>query len=207
MRWRRLASGIAGARFRSSIRHGGADRDPQRRDREAPSAPCHHPGPGAPCSRPARRAYREADVAGIVVRGHFPRRRMVLVVGTNIFRYIFRGAARNWARNMGSTAPALGSMTLLLFLSGVIGLSGLALYNLEQVEAGQASVLHVYIRDSAASADVDALWDRLAQDRRVASVALTTKAEALSGRSASRAYHSSPTPAKAIRFPPASTCR
>jgi len=66
-----------------------------------------------------------------------------------------------------------------LFLSGVIGLCGLALYNLEQVEAGQASVLHVYIRDSAASIDVDALWDRLAQDRRVASVALTTKAEAL----------------------------
>jgi cell division transport system permease protein len=66
-----------------------------------------------------------------------------------------------------------------LFLSGVIGLSGLALYNLEQVEAGQASVLHVYIRDSAASIDVDALWDRLAQDRRVAKVALTTKAEAL----------------------------
>ncbi len=118
-------------------------------------------------------------MAGIVVRGRFPRRRMVQVVGTNIFRYIFRGAARNWARNMGSTAPALGSMTLLLFLSGVIGLSGLALYNLEQIEAGQASVLHVYIRDSAASADVDALWDRLAQDRRVASVALTTKAQAL----------------------------
>jgi cell division transport system permease protein len=80
---------------------------------------------------------------------------------------------------MGSTAPALGSMTLLLFLSGVIGLSGLALYNLEQIEAGQASVLHVYIRDSAASTDVDALWDRLARDRRVASVALTTKAQAL----------------------------
>jgi len=118
-------------------------------------------------------------VAGIVIKGRFPRRRMVQVVGTNIFRYIFRGAARNWLRNMGSTAPALGSMTLLLFLSGVIGLSGLALYNLEQVEAGQASVIHVYIRDSAASSDVDALWDRLAQDKRVASVGLTTKAEAL----------------------------
>ena len=118
-------------------------------------------------------------MAGIVIKGRFPRRRMVQVVGTNIFRYIFRGAVRNWMRNMGSTAPALGSMTLLLFLSGVIGLSGLALYNLEQVEAGQASVIHIYIRDSAASSDVDALWDRLAQDRRVASVGLTTKAEAL----------------------------
>jgi len=146
-------------------------------------------------------------VAGIVVKGHFPRRRMVQVIGTNIFRYIFRGAARNWVRNMGSTAPALGSMTLLLFLSGVIGLSGFALYNLEQVEAGQASVLHVYIRDSAASIDVDALWDRLAQDRRVASVTLTTKRRRSSGRSASQACRSSPTRARAIRFPRASTCR
>ncbi len=118
-------------------------------------------------------------MAGIVVKAHFPRRRMVRLVASNIFRYIFRGAARNWFRNMSSTAPALGSMTLLLFLTGVIGLSGLALYNLEQVEAGQASVLHVYMRDSAATADVDALWDRLAQDSRIASVAYTTKAEAL----------------------------
>src|SRR5260370_29014177 len=127
---------------------------------------------------------------------------MVQVVGTNIFRYIFRGAARNWARNMGSTAPALGSMTLLLFLSGVIGLSGLALYNLEQVEAGQASVLHVYIRDSAASADVDALWDRLAQARRCASVAFTTPNRAVKAAQRIPGPPQLATPAESNRFPP-----
>jgi cell division transport system permease protein len=118
-------------------------------------------------------------MAGNVVKARFPRRRIVQTVVANVFRYLFRGAARNWFRNMGSTAPALGSMTLLLLLSGLIGLSGFALFNLEQVEASQASVLHVYIRDNAASADVDVLWDRLARDHRVAGVTYTTKAEAL----------------------------
>jgi cell division transport system permease protein len=118
-------------------------------------------------------------VAGIVVKGRFPRRRIVQTVAANVFRYLFRGAARNWFRNMGSTAPALGSMTLLLLLSGLIGLSGFALYNLEKVEAGQASLLHVYIKDGATTTDVDLLWDRLVRDPRVATVYYTTKAEAL----------------------------
>ena len=118
-------------------------------------------------------------MAGVVVKARFPRRRIAQVVATNVFRYLFRGAARNWIRNMGSTAPALGSMTLLLLMAGLIGVSGFALYNLEQVEAAQASVLHVYMRDGVAAADVDVLWDRLAKDPRVARVTYTTKAEAL----------------------------
>ena len=118
-------------------------------------------------------------MAGNLVTARFPRRRLVQVVARNVFRYLFRGAARNWLRNMASTAPALGSMTLLLLLAGLIGLSGFALVNLERVEAGQASLLHVYIRDNASSTDVDALWDRLNRDSRVANVNYTTKAEAL----------------------------
>jgi cell division transport system permease protein len=118
-------------------------------------------------------------VAGVVVKGHFPKRRLLRVVVTNVFRYLFYGAARNWVRNMGSIAPALGSMTLLLLMAGIAGLSGFALHNLEQVEAGQASLLHVYIRDTAASADVNTLWDRLANDSRVASVNYVTRAQAL----------------------------
>jgi cell division transport system permease protein len=118
-------------------------------------------------------------MAGVVVKGRFPRRRMLDVVLTNIARYLFLGAARNWFRNIGSIAPALGSMTLLLLMAGLAGLSGFALHNLEQVEAGQASLLHVYIGDRAATADVNSLWDRLANDRRVASVNYVTRAQAL----------------------------
>jgi cell division transport system permease protein len=118
-------------------------------------------------------------VAGYVVKGRFPRRRLIRIVATNIFRYLFRSAARNWLRNMGSAAPALSSMTLLLLLSGVVGLVGFALYNLETIQSAEASLLHVYMRDDARPADVDSLWDRLAADSRVASVTYTTRAEAL----------------------------
>ena len=104
---------------------------------------------------------------------------MLRVILTNILRRLFFGAARNWVRNVGSIAPALGSMTLLLVMTGMVGLVGFALHNLEQVEASQASLLHVYMRDSAASDDVNSLWDGLAHDSRVASVNYVTRAEAL----------------------------
>jgi cell division transport system permease protein len=104
---------------------------------------------------------------------------MARVVLANTFRYLFFGAARNWFRNMGSIAPALGSMTLLLLMAGVAGLSGFAINNLEKIESGQASLLHVYIRDGAPSADVNSLWDRLAADPRVAGVNYVTTGQAL----------------------------
>src|SRR5260370_15125998 len=56
---------------------------------------------------------------------------------------------------------------------------GFALHNLEQAQAAQASLLHVYMRDGVPTTDVDVLWDRLARDPRVASVNYVTKAEAL----------------------------
>ena len=118
-------------------------------------------------------------MAGIVLKARFPRRHVVEAVIRNVFRYLFQGAARNWARNFGSTAPALSSMTLLLFHSGLIGLTGFALYNLEQIEAGQASMLHVYLRDDADPTDVFTLHNRLALDPRVATVDYTSKAQAL----------------------------
>ena len=118
-------------------------------------------------------------MASVLVKGHFPRRTILRVLVTNVMRYVFGGAARSWMRNISSTAPALGSMTLLLLMSGLVGLTGFALYNLEKVEAGQASLLHVYLRDDATPAEVDALWSRLAKDSRVASVHFTSKADAL----------------------------
>jgi cell division transport system permease protein len=100
-------------------------------------------------------------------------------VAANLFRYLVGGAARSWFRNLGGTAPALGSMTLLLLMSGLFGVVGFALYNLEQVEASQASLLHVYLRDGATGSDILALENRLANDARIASVTYVTKGEAL----------------------------
>jgi cell division transport system permease protein len=118
-------------------------------------------------------------MAGVVIKGRFPRPRTVRIVAANLVRYLFGGAARNWARNIGSTAPALGSMTLLLLLTGLVGLAGFAVHNLEQVQASQAALLHVYMRDAANPSEVASLRDLLVNDPRVARVDYTTKDEAL----------------------------
>jgi cell division transport system permease protein len=118
-------------------------------------------------------------MAGDVVRVRFQRRRLVLVMAANLYRFMVQGAARSWARNLAGTAPALGSMTLLLLMTGLVGVAGFALYNLEQVEAGQASLLHVYLRDDADPTDVFNLQRQLLADPRVASVTYVTKAQAL----------------------------
>ena len=118
-------------------------------------------------------------MAGDVVRVHFRRRHVLQVVVANLFRYLVQGAARSWARNLGGTAPALGSMTLLLLMSGLVGVAGFALYNLEQVEASQASLLHVYMRDDADATDVFNLQRQLVADTRVAGVTYVSKDVAL----------------------------
>ncbi len=118
-------------------------------------------------------------MGGVVVKGHFPRRRRIGVVIRNATRYLVRGALRNWVRNLGGTAPALGSMTLLLLLSGLVGLTGFAMRNLADTEAHDASLLHVYLRDDATDAQLASLRGRLESDGRVGSVGYTSKADAL----------------------------
>jgi cell division transport system permease protein len=119
-------------------------------------------------------------LGGVVVKGRFPgRRRLLVVVTRNAGRYLFHGAFRNWLRNLAGTAPALGSMTLLLLLSGLVGLSGFAMRNLAITEAHDASLLHVYLRDDATDDQVAALRARIEADHRVAGVGYTNKAQAL----------------------------
>lgn len=118
-------------------------------------------------------------MAGNIVKARFPRRRIVQVVAANLGRLLFGAATRNWARNIGSTAPALISMALLLLMSGLIGLTAFTLRDVEAQQASQASLLHVYLRDTAPQPDVDALAARLEADPRVAGVEYVSKAEAL----------------------------
>lgn len=118
-------------------------------------------------------------MGGVVIKGRFPRRRRIGIVIRNATRYLFQGALRNWVRNLAGTAPALGSMTLLLLLSGLVGLTGFAMRNLAATEAHDASLLHVYLRDDATDTQVGDLRSRLVADPRVASVGYTSKADAL----------------------------
>jgi cell division transport system permease protein len=117
---------------------------------------------------------------GVVLNAPFPpRKRRMLNIVRNTFRHLFLGAARGWVRNLGATGPALGSMTLLLLLSGLVGLTAFTVQRLAATQAGDAAELHIYLRDDAQQADVDALRAKLAGDHRVASVAYTSKAAAL----------------------------
>lgn len=116
---------------------------------------------------------------GVVVNAPFPRRRRWLIVARNAFRHLFLGAWRSWLRNLAANATALGSMTLLLLLTGLVGLSAYVLQNLASTQARDAAVLHVYLRDDARPEDVDALRRRLAENGQVASVVYTSKGDAL----------------------------
>ena len=116
---------------------------------------------------------------GVVLKAPFPRRRRLLTVFRNTFRHLFLDSARAWVRNLGATGPALGSMTLLLLLSGLVGLTAFTMERLAATQATDAAVLHVYLRDDAKPADVTALRARLGADQRVATVGYTSKAAAL----------------------------
>jgi cell division transport system permease protein len=118
-------------------------------------------------------------VGGQVLKAPFPRRRVWLVVLRNGLRYLFRGAARSWTRNLSTIAPALGSMTILLLLSGFAGLGWYTLRSAAARASADAAVLHVYLRDDANQADVDKLRQRLGDDRRVGHVTYVSKTEAL----------------------------
>ena len=117
---------------------------------------------------------------GNVLKGpHPPRWRTVKVVVRNTFRYLVGGAIRNWLRNIGSTAPALGSMTLLLLLVGLGLVAAVVGQNIANTEARDASVLHVYLRDDVTASDIDALEAQLSANPDVQTVTYVSKSEAL----------------------------
>ncbi len=116
----------------------------------------------------------------MILRGPRPPRfRTIRVVVRNATRYLFLSALRNWARNLGTTAPALGSMTLLLLLVGLSLLAGVVGQNVAATEAKDASLLHVYLKDDVSQATIDALEEKLRANRNVTRVVYVSKAQAL----------------------------
>lgn len=103
----------------------------------------------------------------------------VLVLLANVVELVFGDAAKNWLRNLRSVTPALGTMSLLLVVAGLSGLGGLALRNVVQSEARNASVVHVYLREGVSDDQVTSLRARSLADPRVSSVRYVSKDEAL----------------------------
>jgi cell division transport system permease protein len=89
------------------------------------------------------------------------------------------GAVASWLRNLRTTAPALGSITLLLMVGGVLAVGGFALDNLLVSQAAEASVLHVYLADDATSAQTDQARQALRGLSHVRSVSYIDKDQAL----------------------------
>lgn len=111
-------------------------------------------------------------------RARLPIWRRSVALLANSFRLVVLGGLRSWRRDLRLTAPALGSMALLLVLAGVMAMVGLAIANVAAYEASQASVLRVYLAPDATSDSVDALKARLIADPRVASVTYVSPEEA-----------------------------
>jgi cell division transport system ATP-binding protein len=144
---------------------------------------------------PAPRVRLGERIGGVmrVVLGYTPppaRPRRVRPVGAalprrpwtpvfNLGRLAVGGAVASWLRNFRLAAPALGSITLLLLLAGMLTVAGSAVRSLLITQSAEASVLHVYLSDDASSDDVDQSRQDLAQLPHVRGVTYVSKDQAL----------------------------
>ncbi len=97
----------------------------------------------------------------------------------NSFRLVVLGGLRSWRRDLRLTAPALGSMALVLVLAGMLAMVGIAVANVAAYEASQASIVRVYLAPDATSDAVAALNTKLVADPRVSSVTFVSAEQAL----------------------------
>jgi cell division transport system ATP-binding protein len=100
-------------------------------------------------------------------------------VVANTYRLVLIGGLRSWSRDVRQTAPALGTIALLLMLCGTLALVGIAVQGVVAQQAGQASLVRVYLASGASPDAVSALKTRLTSDSRVASVKNVSPEQAL----------------------------
>ncbi len=113
------------------------------------------------------------------VRHRLPLWRRLMALIANSFRLVVLGGLRSWRRDLRLTAPALGSMALVLVLAGMLAMLGIAVANVAAYEASQASIVRVYLAPDATSEAVTALDTRLVGDPRVSSVTYVSAEQAL----------------------------
>jgi cell division transport system ATP-binding protein len=147
------------------------------------------PPPSPPVQRPRLGPGRRIGQVMQLVLGYTPPperpkpvrtpRRWPWTPVANVGRLAVGGAVASWLRNFGTAAPALGSITLLLLLAGIITVSGVALRDLLVAQSAEASVLHVYLDDNATSDQVDQTHRALAAMPHVRAVKYLDKQQAL----------------------------
>jgi ABC-type ATPase involved in cell division/cell division protein FtsX len=97
----------------------------------------------------------------------------------NSYRLVLLSGLRSWSRDVRVTAPVLGTIALLLLLCGTLSLVGIALERAVADQAGQASLVRVYLRPDAPPGEIAALKAKLAADPRVASITPISPEQAL----------------------------
>jgi ABC-type ATPase involved in cell division/cell division protein FtsX len=97
----------------------------------------------------------------------------------NAYRLVVLSGLRSWSRDVRLTAPALGTMALLLLLCGTIAMVGIAIQHAAVQQAGEASLVRVYLAADATPDAVAALTSRLTADPRIGSVLTVSPEEAL----------------------------
>src|ERR1700687_375494 len=103
-----------------------------------------------------------------------------LVASTaNSYRLVVLSGLRSWSRDVRLTAPALGSMGLLLLLCGTLVMGGIAVQHVAAQRAADASLVRVYLAADSTPSDVTALKERLSTDPRIASVKDVSPEQAL----------------------------
>ena len=105
-------------------------------------------------------------------------RRLIAFFANGTRLVVFSGL-RSWSRDVRLTAPALGSMALVLLLCGTLALIGLAIANVAVQQAAQASIVRVYLAADATPDAVTALKARLVADPRVQSVTNVSSDQAM----------------------------
>jgi len=97
----------------------------------------------------------------------------------NGYRLVVLSGLRSWSRDLRLTTPVVGTIALLLVLCGTLALVGIAVEKQVVDQAGQASMVRVYLADGATQDSVTALESKLKADSRVVSVRYVTPTQAL----------------------------
>ena len=97
----------------------------------------------------------------------------------NSYRLVFLSGLRSWSRDVRLTAPALGTMALLLVLCGTLAMVGIAIERAAVQQAAEASLVRVYLASDATPDAIAALKSRLTSDPRIASITAVTPEQAL----------------------------
>jgi cell division transport system ATP-binding protein len=116
---------------------------------------------------------------GHAVPARLPLWRRLIALCDNSFRLVVLNGLQSWGRDIRLTAPALGSMAMTLVLCGMLALVGISIATVAGQEAGQASIVRVYLASDASPGAVAALESRLRADSRVSSVTEISAEQAL----------------------------